>query len=99
MPNAGGLKFAAPAERSKQDLGGMAFTPNPLACREKSSCEAGALTIEIELKAENELSPCVKRIVEVRRNDGSEAFYLGQWKSYFDRAFVQHSARQRQTLP
>jgi hypothetical protein len=82
VPNAGGLKFAAPAERSKQDLGGMAFTPNPLACREKSRCEAGALTIEIELKAENELSPCVKRIVEVRRNDGSEAFYLGQWKSY-----------------
>ena len=60
----------------------MVFTPNPLVCSAQSSCEAGALTIEIELKAENELSPCVKRIVEVRRNDGSEAFYLGQWKSY-----------------
>ena len=81
-PNAGGLKFEAPAERSRQDLGGMVFTLNPLACRAQSSCEAGALTIEIELKAETEVSHCIKRIVELRRNDGSEAFYLGQWKSY-----------------
>lgn len=81
LPDAGGLKFEAPAESSKRDLGGMAFTANPLACRAQSSCEAGALTIEIELKAENELSPCVKRIVEVRRPDGKTAFYLGQWKS------------------
>ena len=81
-PNAGGLKFEAPAERSKQDLGGMVFTPNPLACRAQSSCEAGALTIEIELRAETEVSHCIKRIVELRRNDGSEAFYLGQWKSF-----------------
>jgi hypothetical protein len=82
LPNTDGLKFEAPAERSKKDLGGMVFTPNPLVCSAQSRCEAGALTIEIELKAENELSPCVKRIVEVRRNDGSEAFYLGQWKSH-----------------
>lgn len=81
LPNAGGLKFETPAERSKQDLGGMVFTPKPLACRSQDGCEAGALTIEIELRAENELSSCLKRIVEVRRPDGSTAFYLGQWKS------------------
>jgi hypothetical protein len=82
VPNAGELKFEAPAERSKQDLGGMAFTPNPLACRAQSRCEAGALSIEIELRAETEASSCIKRIVELRRNDGSEAFYVGQWKSF-----------------
>jgi hypothetical protein len=54
---------------------------NPLSCRAQSSCEAGALTIEIELRVETEASPCIKRIVDVRRDDGSEAFYLGQWKS------------------
>jgi hypothetical protein len=81
VPNAGELKFKAPAERTKQDLGGMVFTPNPLSCRAQSSCEAGALTIEIELRAENENSPCLKRIVEMRRLDGSTAFYVGQWKA------------------
>jgi hypothetical protein len=81
VPNTGELKFATPAERSKQDLGGLVFTANPLSCRAQSSCEAGALTIEIELRVETEASPCIKRIVDVRRDDGSEAFYLGQWKS------------------
>jgi VanZ family protein len=83
VPNAGGLKFAAPAERSKQDLGGMAFTPNPLVCRTQSSCEAGALTLEMVLKATTEQSPCLKRIVDVRNADGTEAFYICQWKSSF----------------
>ena len=77
----GGLKFKAPAERSQQNLGGMVFTPNPLACRMQSDCKAGALTIKLELTAENELSPCLKRIMEVLRPNGSKAFYIGQWKS------------------
>lgn len=94
LPNEGGLRFEAPTEGSRQDLGGMVFTPNPVACRAQSSCEAGALTIEIELRAENELSPCLKRIVEVRRSDGSVAFYLGQWKaSLIVRSFNTPSAK------
>ena len=80
---AGGLKFEAPAERSKQDLGGMVFTPNPLTCRAQSSCEAGALTLEMGLKATTEESPCLKRIIDVRNADGTDAFYICQWKSSF----------------
>jgi VanZ family protein len=77
----GGLKFDAPAEHSKRNLGGMVFTPNPLACRPKDRCEAGALTIQVQLSAESETRSCLKRIVELRRSDGTEAFFLGQWKS------------------
>lgn len=82
LPNGGGLRFDAPAERSKQDLGGVVFTPNPLVCRSQDRCEAGSLSIEIDLGAENEFSPCLKRILELRKPDGSVAFYLGQWKAF-----------------
>ena len=88
-----GLRFDSPAKRSKQDLGGIAFTPSSLICRPKGACEMGAITIEIELTAENEASSCLKRIVELRQPDGSEAFYLGQWKSsLIVRSFKQPSA-------
>jgi VanZ family protein len=80
-PGGAGLIFDAPAMPSKQHKGGMVFSANPLACRSKEMCAAGALTIAIELTADNEVSGCVKRILEVRRPDGSAAFYLGQWKS------------------
>jgi hypothetical protein len=82
LPNGGGLRFDAPAERSKQDLGGVVFTPRPLVCGGKGGCEAGTLSIEIDLSAENELSSCIKRILEVRKPDGSVAFYIGQWKAF-----------------
>jgi VanZ family protein len=83
MPDGGGLRFDAPAERSKQDLGGIAFTPNPLICLPKGGCDQGAITIEIELGVENEDGDCLKKIVELCRPDGSEAFFLAQWKSSF----------------
>jgi hypothetical protein len=44
--------------------------------------EKGAVGIEIRLKAATETSGCVKRIIDLRAADGSEAFYIGQWKSY-----------------
>lgn len=81
LPDGAGLKFDAPAQRSNRDLGGMVFTARPLACRSKEGCEAGSLTIAVVLAAENESSSGVKRIVDLRRPDGSQAFYLGQWKS------------------
>jgi hypothetical protein len=37
---------------------------------------------EIELRAENEESFCLKQIIDLRRPDGTKAFYLGKWKSY-----------------
>jgi VanZ family protein len=77
----GGLKFDGPAEPSKRNLGGMAFTPNPLSCRPKDRCEKGALSIEIVLRAENEATRCLRRILELRRSNRTEAFILGQWKS------------------
>lgn len=83
QPDGKSLRFDAPAERSMQDLGGMAYTPEPLVCRPAEACAAGALTIEIELTAANEAGSCLKRIVVLRRPDGSENFYLGQWKSSF----------------
>jgi len=79
----GGLRFEAPAEHSKRNSGGLVFTPNPLACRPAGGCEAGALTLEMGLKATTEESPRLKRIVDVRNADGTEAFYICQWKSSF----------------
>jgi VanZ family protein len=82
IPGGGGLKFDAPAEHSKRNLGGMVLTSNPLACRSKDICEKGALTVQIEATAENEGRSCQWRMVELRRSDGTEAFFLSQWKSY-----------------
>ena len=76
-----GLRFDAPVQRSHQDLGGMVFTASPLSCRSKEGCEAATISIALELRADNEPSGCIPRILEVRRPDGSEAFYLGQWES------------------
>lgn len=81
LPGGIGLRFDAPAVPSKQNKGGMVFTPNPLLCRSKETCEAGSLTIKLGLTADSEAGGCIKRILEVRRPDGSEAFYLGQWRS------------------
>lgn len=96
MADGKGLRFDAPVKRSMQDLGGIVFTPSPLACQSKSPCEAGALTIEIGFHAETEESSCLKRIVELRQSDGSAAFYLGQWKSWLIvRSFKQSAAEGR----
>jgi VanZ family protein len=81
MPEGKGLRFDAPLQRSKQDLGGIAFTPEPLSCQPQSVCEPGELTIQIGLIAANEVNSCVKRILDIRRPDGSPALYLGQWKA------------------
>ena len=81
QPDGKGLRFDAPVERSMQDLGGMVYTTEPLACRPAEACAAGVLTIEIELIAANEASSCLKRIIVLRQPDGAENFYLGQWKS------------------
>lgn len=81
MPEGMGLTFEAPIQRSKRNLGGVAFTPEALACRPPAACEAGALSLHIELAAENEASSCIERIVDIRRPDGSSAVYLGQWKT------------------
>ena len=82
VPGGRGLKFDAPAEHSKGNLGGMVLTPNPLACRSQDGCEKGSLTIEIILSAEDEARSCLRPIVELRRSDGTEAFSLSQWKSF-----------------
>jgi len=76
-----GLQFDAPDAPSKRNRGGMVFTPNSLLCRQQGGCSAGALTIAIELSAGGGAGPCVKRIVDFRRGDGGEGFYVGQWKS------------------
>lgn len=81
MPEGKGLRFDAPLRRSQLNLGGIAFTPEALACRPQAACEAGVLTIHIELVAESEASSCIKRILDIRRPDGSAAIYLGQWKT------------------
>lgn len=80
-PDGKGLQFEALDAPSKRNRGGMVFTPSRLACRKKGGCSAGALTIAIELSADGDARSCVKRIVDFRRADGSELFYLGQWKS------------------
>ena len=77
------MRFEAPGERSKWNSGGLVFTPAALTCQPNGSCAKGALTLEIILKAGTEESPCLKRIVDVRKADGAEAFYIGQWKSFF----------------
>ena len=79
----GGLKFSTPDVRSKSDLGGIAFTAVPLRCLERIDCREGELSLEIWLAADSEASSCLKRILDLRRPDGSEAFYIGQWKSEF----------------
>ena len=77
----GGLNFDAPAGHSKRNLGGMAFTPKPLACLPRGGCDEGTLTLQIVLIAESESRHCLRRVVELRRLDGTKAFYLAQWKS------------------
>jgi VanZ family protein len=81
LPDGKGLKFGAPDEHSKRSLGGMVFTPSPLTCQQRGGCTAGALSIAIELSADSDARSCIKRIVDFRRSDGSEVFFLGQWKS------------------
>jgi len=81
LPDGKGLQFGNPDVYSKRGLGGMVFTPSPLTCRQRGGCTAGALSIAIELSADSEARSCIKRIVDFRRSDGSEVFFLGQWKS------------------
>lgn len=83
LPENSGIRFEAPATPHKANLGGMVFTAEGLSCRSNPSCGQGAVSIEIRLKAETENSDCLKRIVDVRTADGSEAFYIGQWESFF----------------
>ena len=93
LPDGKGLRFSAPVRPSMKNRGGMVFTPTPLTCRPKDSCEAGELTIEIELSADSEESSCLKRIVELRQADGREAFFISQWKSWLIvRSFKQPTA-------
>jgi hypothetical protein len=79
----GGLKFSAPGNGSKRDPGGIVFTAVPLQCHAGADCRKGELSLEIGLAADSEASTCLKRILDLRRPDGSESFYLGQWKSSF----------------
>jgi hypothetical protein len=83
IPEGGGLRFEAPVERSKRESGGLAFTPSPLAGISGGSGAKGVLTLEIALQAATDESRCLKRIAVVNMADGSEAFYIGQWKSSF----------------
>ena len=77
------MRFEAPGERSKWNSGGLVFTPAALTCQPNGSCAKGALTLEIDFKGWDRGKPCLKRIVDVRKADGTEAFYIGQWKSFF----------------
>lgn len=82
LPGGRGIRFEAPSVPEKSNPGGILFTPDGIACRVNPGCEKGAVSIEIQLKAATETSGCIKRIVDLRTADGSEAFYMGQWKSY-----------------
>ena len=94
LPDGKGLKFGNPDDYTKRGLGGMVLTPSPLACRQRGGCTAGALALAIELSADTDATSCVKRIVDFRRSDGSEVFFLGQWKSsLIVRSFNTPSAR------
>ena len=79
----GGLKFSAPSNSSKSELGGIVFTPLPLKCHATSGCREGEISLTIGLSAGSEACTCLKRILDLRGPNGSEAFYFGQWKSYF----------------
>jgi VanZ family protein len=81
LPGGKGMRFEAPAVPDKSNPGGILFTPGGLICRMNPGCEQGAVSIAIRLKAATETSGCIKRIFDLRGADGSEAFYLGQWKS------------------
>jgi hypothetical protein len=82
-PAIGGLRFSAPPARSKSDLGGIVRTPEPLKFPKPETVRPGDLSIAISLRAAREPDACLQRILDVRRPDGSEAFFIGQWRSYF----------------
>ena len=82
LPAGEGLRFEAPAVPDKSNAGGILYTPEGLRCRLNPGCEEGSVSVGIRLKAATETSGCVKRIFDLRAEDGSEAFYIGQWKSY-----------------
>lgn len=82
-PTIAGLRFSAPPARSKSDLGGIVFTPEPLKLSKQEFVRPGELSIAISLRAAHEPDGCLHRIVDVRRPDGSEAFFIGQWKTFF----------------
>jgi VanZ family protein len=68
----------------------MAYTPLPLSCGPHGDCARGAISLAITLRTERASSSCLGRILDVRRPDGTEAFYLGQWKSWLIlRSFAQ----------
>lgn len=81
-PAPAGLRFEAPAERSKRDLGGIVFTPEPLKPSPQADARPGEVSLDIALRAAEESGSCLRRILDVRRPDGGEAFFIGQWKSY-----------------
>ena len=79
----GGLKFSAPSNSSKRDRGGIVFTAAPLRCHATADCRKGEFSLEIALAAGSEASTCLKRILDLRWPDGSEAFCIAQWKASF----------------
>lgn len=76
-----GLQFIAPAYLSKGDLGGIAVL-NGILCKGSGFCRPGEISIELRLSPASEIADCLKRIVDFRGPDGSELFFVGQWKKY-----------------
>jgi hypothetical protein len=77
----GGLDFIAPADHSKFDSGGVALLAHPVVCP-AGRCANGEVTLGLRLAPAWENGDCFKKILDVRKPGGKEAFSIGQWKSY-----------------
>jgi hypothetical protein len=77
-----GLVFGFASEDQPSIYGGILFNPHPLRCPGSNACSEGELTLEIQLRPLCDKTGCVKRIIEVRSENGAEVFRIGQWRSF-----------------
>lgn len=75
-----GLHFPGAADRPKFNPGGLACTEGPLTAPAGAKLEPGALTLELWLRPAEEPYGARGRIVSVCAADGTELFFVGQWR-------------------
>ena len=78
----GGLHFEGPNGSSKDNAGGIVFTPDPLTHPDTSLFKKGEISIELWLRPAIEQHNGVPKIVTFYDAHNSEKLIIGQWKSY-----------------
>jgi hypothetical protein len=81
MEGRNGLAFHGGARESGHSPGGLALSPAQLGSENSPSAEKGAMSIEIRLRAYEELDWCRFHILNFYDESKNNLFLVGQWKS------------------